>query len=62
MVSTAKQMMDRMSCALGGDHLLPIIFHPHFVPAYIIDAGDWKKRYSALFVISQMIEGVSEVL
>ncbi len=61
MVSTAKQMMDRMSCALEGDHLLPIIFHPQFVPAYIADA-DWKKRYAALFVISQMIEGVSEVL
>lgn len=61
MVSTAKQMMDRLSCALGGEHLLPIIFHPQFVPAYIGDA-DWKKRYTALFVVSQMIEGVSEVL
>ena len=62
MVSTAKQMLDRMSCCLEGDHLLPIIFHPQFVPAYIGDAADWKKRYTALFVISQMIEGVSDVL
>ena len=62
MVSTAKQMLDRLSCCLEGEHLLPVIFHPQFVPAYICDAADWKKRYTALFVISQMIEGVSDVL
>lgn len=61
MVSNAKQMMDRLSCALEGEHLLPIIFHPQFVPAYIQDA-DWKKRYTALFVVSQMIEGLADVL
>jgi hypothetical protein len=61
LVSTAKQMLDRLSCALEGDHLLPIIFHPQFVPTLVADAN-WKNRYTALFVISQMIEGVSEVL
>ncbi|KAA0199807.1 Karyopherin (importin) beta 3 [Fasciolopsis buskii] len=56
---TAERDLDRLSCALGGQHVLNEIIRT--VPGMLQNA-DWKQRYAGLMAISACSEGSSKLM
>lgn len=56
---TAELALDRLSCALGGQHVLSEIIRT--VPGMLQNA-DWKQRYAGLMAISACSEGSSKLM
>lgn len=54
-----KEGLDRLSIALGGKIIFPIMFEK--VVSYMNDS-DWKKRHAALISLSQIAEGCNKVI
>ncbi|CAL8094141.1 unnamed protein product [Calicophoron daubneyi] len=56
---TAELALDRLSCALGGQHVLSEIIR--IVPG-MLQSADWKQRYAGLMAISACSEGSSKLM
>ncbi|KAG5452806.1 Importin-5 [Clonorchis sinensis] len=56
---TAEVALDRLSCAMGGQHVLNEIIRT--VPGMLQNA-DWKQRYAGLMAISACSEGSSKLM
>ncbi|KAA3671582.1 importin-5, partial [Paragonimus westermani] len=56
---TAELALDRLSCALGGQHVLNEIIRT--VPG-MLQHADWKQRYAGLMAISACSEGSSKLM
>ncbi|KAF7250134.1 hypothetical protein EG68_09707 [Paragonimus skrjabini miyazakii] len=56
---TAELALDRLSCALGGQHVLNEIIRT--VPG-MLQHADWKQRYAGLMAISACCEGSSKLM
>lgn len=54
-----EESLDRLSIALGGKTIVPIIFN--IIPGFLADQ-DWKQRHTALMCISIIGEGCSKTI
>jgi len=59
MFAVGMESLDRLSCALGGKLVMPLVAQQ--LPAYLA-AGDWKARHAGLCALSQLAEGCAQVL
>ncbi|KAK3832761.1 MAG: importin subunit beta-3 [Linnemannia gamsii] len=55
-----EQAIDRLSRALGGKVILPVIFG--YIPKMLANEQDWKTRHAGLMAISAMGEGCGRVM
>ncbi|KAH3757091.1 ARM family protein [Pelomyxa schiedti] len=56
----AEQALDRISCALGGKHVVPILFPE--IQAFVSNNTDWKHRFASVLALSTCAEGCQYVL
>ncbi|KAF9926818.1 hypothetical protein FBU30_003672 [Linnemannia zychae] len=55
-----EQAIDRLSRALGGKVILPVIFG--YIPKMLANEQDWKTRHAGLMAISAMGEGCGRIM
>eukprot|EP01116_Phalansterium_solitarium_P017028 TRINITY_DN409_c0_g1_i1.p1 TRINITY_DN409_c0_g1~~TRINITY_DN409_c0_g1_i1.p1 ORF type:complete len:1122 (-),score=363.84 TRINITY_DN409_c0_g1_i1:247-3201(-) len=56
-----EESLDRLALALGGKHMVPILFSPEVLPGLLRNPS-WKHRHTALIAISVIGEGCHPVL
>lgn len=49
---SGQEFLDRVAISLGGKALVPAA--GALLPAWLQDAGDWKKRHAALICLAQV--------
>eukprot|EP01121_Diplochlamys_sp_Union-15-3_P008537 TRINITY_DN226_c0_g2_i1.p1 TRINITY_DN226_c0_g2~~TRINITY_DN226_c0_g2_i1.p1 ORF type:complete len:1104 (-),score=236.07 TRINITY_DN226_c0_g2_i1:54-3329(-) len=59
-VVVAEEYLDRLSLALGGDAIMPIIFDN--IPKLLNNTSDWRHRRAGLMSISQIGEGCIDLM
>ncbi|XP_071735518.1 uncharacterized protein [Rutidosis leptorrhynchoides] len=57
--SAGQEYLDRLSIALGGNTIVPVI--SEIFPAYL-GAPEWQKHHAALIALAQIAEGCSKVM
>jgi hypothetical protein len=57
---SGQEFLDRVAISLGGKALVPAA--AALLPAWLRDAGDWRKRHAALICLAQIAEGCAKVM
>jgi hypothetical protein len=57
---SGQEFLDRVAISLGGKALVPAA--AALLPAWLQDAGDWRKRHAALICLAQIAEGCAKVM
>lgn len=57
---SGQEFLDRVAISLGGKALVPAA--GALLPAWLQDAGDWRKRHAALICLAQIAEGCAKVM